>query len=352
MSRQQTTSYGARRLLVVWMSALACLGWLASTVHTQSPPYGAPQGVSWAWKPAITSANDGQVHVQPIRGNVYMLVGAGGNITVSAGDDGVLLVDDGTASMSDKVLAAVRTISRAPIRYIVNTNEREEYSGGNETIAAAGETIPFRPNQTIQIQGYIGTDRATVISFLSAFERMSAPTGQVAPRSEGAWPDATYSTPQKKLYFNGEPVLIMHQPSSTDGNSLVHFRTADVVSVGDLVDLTSYPFIDVEAGGSIEAIVQGLNRLIDITVPDRQSEGGTLVIPGHGRLADQPDVVYYQEMITIVRDRIQDMIRRGLTLDQVKAGRPTRDYDPRYGKDTGAWTTDMFVEAAYTSLSN
>ncbi len=143
----------------------------------------------------------------------------------------------------------------------------------------------------------------------------------------------------------------MHQPSNTDGNSLVHFRLADVVSVGDLVDLTGYPFIDVEAGGSIQAIVDGLNRLIDITVPNRKSEGGTLVIPGHGRLADQPDVVYYQQMVAIVRDRIQDMIGRGLTVEQVKAARPTRDYDTRYGKDTGTWTTDMFVEAAYDSLT-
>jgi glyoxylase-like metal-dependent hydrolase (beta-lactamase superfamily II) len=180
---------------------------------------------------------------------------------------------------------------------------------------------------------------------------MSAPTGKVAPRSEDAWPDNTYSTPQKKLYFNDEPILIMHQPSSTDGNSIVHFRTADVVSVGDLVDLTSYPFIDVNAGGSIQAVVEGLNRLIDFTVPNNKSEAGTLVIPGHGRLADQPDVAYYREMVAIIRDRIQDAIKRGMTLEQVKAAKLTRDYDPRYGKDTGPWTTDMFVEAAYRSLS-
>jgi len=279
-----------------------------------------------------------------------MLVGAGGNITVSAGDDGLLLVDSGVAAMSDKVLAAVRSLSSEPIRYIVNTNERDEYTGGNETIAAAGVTIPFRPNETIQIQGYIGTERATVVSFLSVFERMSAPTGRVAPRSEGAWPDATYSTPQKKLYFNSEPVLIMHQPSTTDGNSIVHFRTPDVISVGDLIDLTGYPFIDLEAGGSVQAIIQGLNRVIDMTVPNRQSEDGTLVIPGHGRIADQPDVVYYLEMVAIVRDRVEDMISRGMTVGQVQAARPTRDFDTRYGRDTGAWTTNMFVEAVYKSL--
>lgn len=330
-----------------WMVALAGLGVLGFTegVSTQA-------GVStgWAWKPAIPTAGDGQVHVQQVRDNIYMLVGAGGNITVSAGDDGILMVDGGTAAMSDKVLAAVRSISTGPIRYLIDTNEREEYTGGNEKIAAAGETIPFRPNQTIQIQGYIGTNRATVISYLSVYERMSAPTGKVAPRAEGAWPDATYSTPQKKLHFNGEPVLVMHQPSATDGNSLVHFRRADIVSVGDLIDLTSYPVIDLASGGSIQAMLGSLNRLIDITVPEKQSEDGTLVIPGHGRIADQPDVVYYYEMLSIIRDRVQDMIARGLTLPQVHAARPTRDFDTRYGRNTGAWTTEKFVEAVYESL--
>jgi glyoxylase-like metal-dependent hydrolase (beta-lactamase superfamily II) len=281
-----------------------------------------------------------------VRDNISLLIGAGGNITISAGDDGILLVDGGTAAMSDKVLAAVRTISQGPIRYLVNTNERDEYSGANERIAAAGETIPWRPDETIQIQGYIGTNRATVISYLSVFERMSAPTGKVAPRAEAAWPDATYSTPQKKLFFNDEPVLIMHRPSNTDGNSIVHFRTADVISVGDLVDLTAYPVIDVKAGGSIQQLFEALYRVIDLTVPNRKSEAGTLVIPGHGRLADQPDVVYYNQMVGIVRDRIKDMIANGMTLDQVKAARPTRDYDTRYG------SPDAFVEGAYESLRN
>jgi glyoxylase-like metal-dependent hydrolase (beta-lactamase superfamily II) len=329
-----------RLVLVVGMAGIGVFA-SAERASTQA---------TWAWKPAIQTAGDGQVYVQHVRDNIYLLIGAGGNITVSAGDDGILLVDGGTAAMSDKVLAAVRTISKGPIRYLVNTNERDEYSGANERIAAAGETIPWRPDETIQIQGYIGTNRATVISYLSVFERMSAPTGKAAPRAEAAWPDATYSTPQKKLHFNGEPVLIMHQPSATDGNSIVHFRRADVVSVGDLIDLTTYPYIDLQAGGSITALLQGLNRLIDITVPGKQSEDGTLVVPGHGRIADQPDVVYYYEMLSIIHDRIQDMMSRGLTLQQVQAARPTRDFDGRYSRNTGAWTTERFVEAVYQSL--
>ena len=337
---------------LAFVVSLGCIGVLAFTegASTQAG-LGAGAKTAWSWTPAIQTAGDGQVYVEQVRDNVYLLIGAGGNITVSAGTDGILMVDVGTAAMSDKVLAAVRTISQGPIRYLVNTNERAEYSGANETIAAAGETIPWRPGDTIQIQGYIGTNRATVVSHVSVLERMSAPQGKAAPRAEAAWPDATYSTPQKKLHFNGEPVVIMHQPSATDGNSMVHFRRADVVSVGDLIDFTAYPFIDLSAGGSIQAMLQGLNRLIDITVPDKQSEDGTLVIPGHGRILDQPDVVYYYEMLSIIRDRVQDMISRGLTLQQIHAARPTRDFDVRYSRNTGSWTTERFVEAVHQSLT-
>jgi len=352
MTRRQIPSATVGRAftarLVMWLLTVACLALLtpAERVYTQGG-----HGASWAWKPAIPTGDDGNVHVLPVRGNVYMLVGGGGNITVHAGNDGVLMVDSGLASMSGKVLEAVRSISKGPLRYIVNTNEREEHSGGNATIAAAGSTIPFRPAEDVRVSdGRLGKDRANVIAYLTVLHRMSAPTGRVAPRPEEAWPDNTYSTPQKKLYFNDEPVLIMHVPSNTDGNSIVHFRMADVISVGDLVDLTAYPFIDLKAGGTIETMVDGLYRLIDLTVPNRKSEAGTLVIPGHGRVADQPDVVYYQQMVAIVRDRIKDMIGRGMTLEQVKAARPTRDYDTRYGRGTGPWTADMFVEAAYASL--
>jgi cyclase len=321
-------------------------------LHSQAAQATARQN-TWTWKPPLRSVKSGDIEILPVRGNVYMLIGAGGNITVHAGNEEVLLVDAGLESMSDKVLAAVRSISKRPIRYIVNTSEHDEHTGGNEKLAAAGNSIPFRIATDPRVSdGRMGKDRANVIAYLTVFHHMSAPTGQKATRPEAAWPDNTYSTPQKKLTINDEPVLIMHFPSNTDGNSIVHFRTSDVVSVGDLLDLTGYPTIDVKAGGSIQSVVESLNRLIDITVPGKKSEGGTLVIPGHGRLADQPDVAYYREMVSIVRDRIQDMISKKMTLEQVKAARPTLDYDTRYGRSTGAWTTDMFVEAAYQSLAS
>ena len=334
-----------RRPIARWILLVASVGFVASAEQLHS------QRASWAWTPPIATGNDGQVHVLPVRGNVSMLVGGGGNVTVHAGNDGILMVDSGAASASDKIWTAVQAISRRPLRYIVNTNEREDYSGGNEALSVKGSTIPFRPPEDVRVSdGRVAGDRANVISYLTVFHRMSAPTGKVAARPEEAWPDNTYSTPQKKLYFNDEPVVIMHVPSNTDGNSIVHFRGADVISVGDLLDLTGYPRIDIGAGGSIDAVAQGLYRVIEITVPNRKSEAGTLVIPGRGRLADQPDVVYYQQMTAIIRDRIKDMIGKGMTVEQVKAARPTRDYDPRYGSTSGAWTTDMFVEAAYASL--
>jgi len=305
------------------------------------------------WAPTLDGLAAGEVQIVPVQGNVYMLAGAGGNITVQAGDDGVLLVDAGLASMSDKVLAAIETISSKPLRYIINTTEAEDHTGGNDAIAASGERIPWRgAGYAAGPQGVIGTDRASVISYLTVFHRMVTPPGGSPSREEGAWPDNTYSTPWKRLYFNDEPVMITHKPSNTDGNSIVLFRKSDVISTGDLLDLTSFPIIDVEAGGGIQQTVDALNYLISITVPSLSSGGGTLVVPGHGRIADHAEVAYYRDMLTIVRDRIRDMIDRDMSLAQVKRARPTAGFDTLYGKDSGAWTTEMFIEAAYRSLTN
>ena len=286
-----------------------------------------------------------------MQGNVWVLIGAGANITVQAGNEGILVVDTGTAAMSDKVLAAIATISKRPLRYIVDTTEAEDHTGGNEKIAATGEIIPYDEGDAAKIQNTLNTHKAAVISYLSVFDRMTGEDGKFPARPESAWPDDTYSSPQKRLYFNDEAVMIMHLPANTDGNSIVFFRKSDVVSAGDLFDLTQYPIIDLKAGGSLQAEVESLNKLLDVTVPSAYAQGGTLVIPAHGRIADHGDVVYYRNMLAIIRDRMQDMIKRGMTLEQVKAAQPTRDYDGRYGKKTGSWTTDMFIEAAYRSLS-
>lgn len=313
--------------------------------------------VSWSQQtpsrpnaPAAPDYSKAEVHILPVQGNIYMLVGAGGNITLQAGNDGVLLVDTGVAQMSDKVLAAIKSISNRPIRYIINTHVHPDHTGGNEAIAKAGSTIAGG-----NVVGDIGAsagNQATVIAFQTVLDRMSAPTGQQAPTPEGAWPTETYTTPERKMFFNGEGIQIIHEPAAhTDGDSIVFFRRSDVISTGDIFVTNRYPIIDLQRGGNVQGVIAGLNRIIEIAIPADEQEGGTMVIPGHGRLCDVADVVFYQEMVTIIRDRVQDMIKKGMTLDQVKAAKPTRDYDPRYGATSGIWTTDMFVEAVYKSLA-
>jgi cyclase len=284
---------------------------------------------------ARPNSMDGEIHVLPVQGDIYMLVGAGGNITLQAGKDGVLLVDTGLAQMSDKVIAAIRQISDKPIRYIVNTHVHADHIGGNESIAKLGSTIAGG-----NVTGDIGdADKgAAVIAHLNVLTRMSGTT------PSGAWPTDTF-TDEKHIFFNGEGIEIMHRPAAhTDGDSVVYFRRSDVVSAGDIFTPGNYPVIDLQEGGNIQGIIDELNHLIELTIPAEKQEGGTYVIPGHGRLCDQADVVEYRDMATIIRDRIQSMVNKGMSLDQVKAAKPTRDYDPLYGAG------DMFVESVYKSL--
>jgi cyclase len=282
-----------------------------------------------------------ELELLPVQGNISMLAGAGGNITVQTGKDGILLVDTGLATMSNKVLDAIRTLSKRQITYIINTSDGSDHVGGNDALAKTGR--PLAINRAAQANAFI-------VSFNTILDRMSDPAASSSIPERG-WPNDVYSVPQKNLYFNGEAVQIFHQPGTTDGNSIVFFRHSDVVSTGDIFDPTEYPIIDLKSGGSLQGVLEGLNRLRQIAIPADHMEGGTMVVPGHGRICDVADLDIYQQMVTIVRDRLQDMINRGMTLDQVKAAKPTRDYDPIYGKNTGSWTTEMFIEAAYKSLS-
>ncbi len=363
---------------------LGCCGALiVSLVATM--PIGAQQRVIQPSKftraPMIQPAAPGEVEVLPIRGNLYAIFGAGGNIVVSMGSDGVLLVDAGRAGMSDKILAAVQRIQREwtarhepapagfgsetrssvadrhitappkPIRYILNTNADPDHVGGNEPLRKAGHTFTGG-----NVTGNIAhaTEGAAILAHENVLTRLAhaAREGE-KPLSADALPTDAYFVDFYKLshYFNGEGVQLFHMPKAhTDGDSIVHFRGTDVIALGDLMSTGSYPVIDLARGGTINGVIEGVNRVLDMSIAEFRLEGGTLMVPGHGRLVDSADVAYYRDMLTIIRDRVEDLIKKGRTLEQVKAAHPSGDYDTEYGATTGPWTTDNFIEAVYKSL--
>jgi len=289
-----------------------------------------------------------QISIQKVQGNIYMLIGSGGNITVQAGNEGVLIVDTQYAPLSAKILAAIRTLSQGPLRYIIDTHHHGDHTGGNENLKKAGATIAGG-NVTLDIGD--AAQGAQIISHINAYKRMSARSNGQFATPAASWPTSTFLGDDKKIYFNGEGVHIIHQAAAhTDGDSLVFFRKSDVISTGDLFVTSGYPFIDLASGGNVQGIVAGLNRIVDLCIPVYGQEGGTMVIPGHGRLSDMGDVINTREMVTIVRDRVQDMVKRNMTLDQVKAAKPTKDYDTLYSTPGAFITGDAFVEAVYRSL--
>ena len=289
-----------------------------------------------------------EVHVLPAQGNVYMLVGSGGNITAQVGTDGVFLVDTMYAPLADKIVAAIRTISKGPIRYIVDTHVHGDHTNGNEALRKAGSTISGG-NVSADIRD--SAEGAQIIAHQNILNLMSAAKGPDSLPSK-AWPTDTFVGDEKDIFFNGEGIQVIHLPNAhTDGDSIVFFRRSDVISTGDLFTTNNYPIIDVERGGSINGFIAALQKIVDLIIPVYGQEGGTMVIPGHGRLCDLGDVLEYREMTIIVRDRIEDMVSKGMTLEQVKAAKPTIDYDPLYGTST-VWGTDRFVEAVYKSLRN
>ncbi len=277
----------------------------------------------------------GEVKTVHVQGNVHMIVGAGGNIAVQVGTDGVLVVDTGDAGTSDKVLAAIKELAPGQeIRWVLNTGMNANHTGGNEAISKAGRTV----------NGNI----AAIVAHENASARMIK-----AGVPDAARPFNTYFEGNRDFPFNGEPILLFHdEATSDDTGTVVMFRRSDVIATGDLFRTDSYPVVDLANGGSIDGTIAGLNRILDLAVPSKMlEEAGTYVIPGHGRISDQNDVLMYRDMLVIIRDRIRSMVEKKMTLEQVRAARPTLDYDGRYGTDTGPWTTGMFIEAIYREMS-
>ena len=304
-----------------------------------------------------------KLEVLHVYGNVYMIAGGPSNVAVQVGEEGVLVVDTATPDVSDQVLQAIRVLSERPISYIINTTSDKEHYGGNETIGKAGlnptvappglagpGSIPDdgqggggnNPNQ-LRPQG------AIVFSHENLLNRMSAPTGATPAEPFALWPSNTFFTPKKTMWFNDEPIEMRHVPAAhTDGDTLVFFRRSDVVVAGDVIHTLQYPMFDQKRGGSIQGILDGLNEIIDITVPRFNQQAGTRVVPGHGRILNEADVVEYRDMMTIIRDRIKSYVEKGQTLEQVRKIGPTAEYDPLYSAP--GWTGDMLIEAIYNEL--
>jgi len=298
---------------------------------------------------SFASAQQATLETLKVQGNVYLIRGAGGNVIVQAGDEGILVVDTGLAASADQVLAAIRKISDRPIRYILNTHFHPDHIGGNDTIRKAGAQVVGANVTGNLTDAGVG---AAVYAQDNVLQRLSAPTGQQPAAPFGDWPTETYISGRKQLYFNDEPVEMIYQPNAhTDGDSLVTFRKSDVIVTGDIFLTTTFPFIDLAAGGSIQGEIDALNNILDMAVTAHQDEGGTLIVPGHGRICDKPDLLEYRDMVTIVRDRVQASIRKGMTLDQVKAAGLTKDYDLRYDSKTNFGNKDQFIEAIYKSLT-
>ena len=324
-------------------------------MKTRPLAIGAVAAVIMAAAPVIgqtTAAPDFsniEIHSLHVQGNVWMLVGGPFNAAVSIGNDGVLVVDTMIEPLADRFLAEVKKLAGdKPIRYIINTHFHPDHTGGNEKVTKAGRSI-VAGNFAAQV-GQDAANQASILAHENTQLRMMSDLKPAPPFI--AMPMDTFFTESKDLYFNGEAVQILHQPSAhTDGDVIVFFRKSDVIVAGDVYINTTFPVVQTAQGGSFQGIIDALNRLIDLTVPAEKQEAGTYVIPGHGHLADEADVVEYRDMNTIIRDRFLDAIKKGLTLEQVKAARLVRDYEGRYGATSGFWTTDNFVEAVYRSLS-
>lgn len=293
--------------------------------------------------PVAAEAVPAELDVMHLRGNVYLIGAAGGGAhsVVQFGKEGAILVDTQTPATSEKLIAAIRKLTPEPLRIILNTSFLPEHTGGNVNVTNVGRFIGDR--------GEIKT--ASIKAHEGVLNHMSGVIGN-SKAPEAGWPVDVYYMGNLDLRFNDEAVILIHEPNAaTDGDSIVFFRSSDVIVAGEVFTPTSYPILTPERGGSLQGVINGLNRIIDLAVPDFNAQGGTLVVPAYGPVADEYSVVIYRDALTVIRDRIADLIKQGKTLEQVKAARPSFDYDGIYGAPQRGWTKEQFIEAAYRELS-
>ncbi|MGD2166619.1 MAG: MBL fold metallo-hydrolase [Gammaproteobacteria bacterium] len=280
------------------------------------------------------------LHVQ---GNVYMLHGESSNAAVQVGDDGVIVVNAMGAGHADHIAAAIAGITPEPIRYIINTSADLHHTGGNAELSALGtfgSTPSLAPGEA---------PGATLVAHENVMLRLFELNAQRRnPFPSAGIPRSAFILPFKDIFFNEEPVFIIHEPNAhSNGDSIVLFRKSDTIAVGDLFTPRKYPVIDVDRGGSVNGLIRALNHILDLAVPRRLQDGGTRIIPGSGRLCNEADVVEYRNMVVIVRDRVRDLREAGMTLRQIHDERVTRDYDAEFPEAP----PEAFVASVYASLT-
>ncbi|HLG59219.1 MAG TPA: MBL fold metallo-hydrolase [Vicinamibacterales bacterium] len=318
---------------------------LAALALTLSAGHRA-QGLSAQQHPSTSRGGLESIQIRP---NVHVIFGAGGNVTVHAGEDGLVVVDSGSSEKAGALLDAIKAISPRPIRLVINTSADLDHVGGNAVIGGAG--IGLSPDP------FGAGNHATVLAHENVLLRLSAAgsNGAESPFPTKMLPNDTFTSRYRSLYVNDDAIQVIRQTGAhSDSDVMVLFRKADVIATGDVIDLQRFPVIDPAKGGGIQGELEALNRLLTelvvANVPLVLKSGGTLVVPGHGYVSDYGEVVEYRDMVTVMRDSIQELIDKGQTLEQVKAANPAKGYRGRYGKDSGPWTTDMFIAAVYNGL--
>ena len=304
--------------------------------------------------------DDGDIHPWHVQGNVWLMAGEPdeSNVAVQVGDNGALVVDTGTEEMAPKLLAAIQMLAerfggdQKNIQWVVDTDGAPDHVGGNSIVRNGGTRI-IGSNEQFDNPGV--TPGATVIASLNVLNRMVMQNAQGQPAvAEGLWPNETHTEPTYSWDNNDESVQLIHPDSAnTDANELVFFRRSDVIATGDIVSMVHYPLIDPTQGGSIDGELSALNNTIELATADFHmgpQEGGTMIIPGQGRLCDQADLLEYDIILTTIRNRIMYYKNLGKTLQQVLAMKPTWDFDERWGRADGSWTAEQFVRAVYDTL--